>query len=823
MIKTNNINKFYDKGTKNENHVVNNVNIELPDTGLVCILGESGSGKTTLLNCIGKLDTFNNGELEISGKSYSGSVGRAAEQVRNERFAYVFQNYFLIREQTVYENLMLALNLYDIPHEEKVERIDYVLDALDIKRFKKRKVSMLSGGQQQRVAIARAIIKSPEVIFADEPTGNLDEENTVRVMNILKRISKNCLVLLATHEKRIAEFYADRIINVYDGKIVKDFQPEAQDSLMRFDDHDIYLDEYKKENLDSSLFSVDFYSRGSEKIRISIVQEGGNLYITAPDSLRIERIGSDSSVQIKEGSRPKYDRQAAEKQQFSLTKPRARNGSTLSFGRIFSMALNGIASRGGKLAIPIIAMLLTAILCMFAVTDYLTIAELDPTDFITADQRVIDVVVERYGFEGSDEPPAEDALTESTQVFTNAVRSIIESLDASGIDYILFPTINSNTSFTVEGFYQINEISETVRNFSYVPLDYIDESYLIMGRMPENCNEVVVDRWVLDKFLEKKTPTAQAMLSIENFLDRRLHLASRKGRDVTIVGISDTGAPAIYVDYAMGISLCRLGNDATSLEMLAAAYPGLVDEGISTEDTGMAYISDRAENFGMLIRPNIPTMHPTVVGYFPGEYPADFAVNRATFHEWSICLAEDLKSFTIYTYEKEAIKEVLNEGLEENVANIIQLKITDKYTSSMALYRYSRNVKLYTRVLVIGAILGISFVVLYVAMRGAAVQRLREIAVYRLLGIKKRSIISLFAVQILLMSLISTLIGALATAGILHLLSEVKTMNYDFNVTWASVLLTLAGLFIVNLVTGTLPIARLINIPPAQLSAKYDL
>ena len=218
MIKITNLHKFYNKGRKNEQHVLNDINLELGNTGLVCILGESGSGKTTLLNTIGGIDTFSGGVIDIDGKTIKNYNPKVMEPIRNDHFDYVFQNYYLLQDYTVAYNIRLALNRYDIGEEEKEERIDYVLDVLGISKYKKKQVSKLSGGQKQRVSIARALVKSPDVIFADEPTGNLDEENTLRTMSILKNISKECLVLLVTHEKRIAHFFADRIIEICDGK-----------------------------------------------------------------------------------------------------------------------------------------------------------------------------------------------------------------------------------------------------------------------------------------------------------------------------------------------------------------------------------------------------------------------------------------------------------------------------------------------------------------------------------------------------------------------------------------------------------------------------
>ena len=253
MIRVNNLEKYYNKGKKSEQHVLNDVTLEFGNTGLVCILGESGSGKTTLLNTIGGLDDFSGGSVEINGKKITGYSPKIIDAIRNEHFGYIFQNYYILQEYSVEYNVKLALNRYNLTEQEKDERTDYILDMLGILKYKKKLVSRLSGGQQQRVSIARALVKAPDIILADEPTGNLDEENTLKTMMILKSISKECLVIVVTHEKRIAKFFADRIIKVCDGKIISD-APNNATAYQRSDDANIYLKEYEKETINMPIF-----------------------------------------------------------------------------------------------------------------------------------------------------------------------------------------------------------------------------------------------------------------------------------------------------------------------------------------------------------------------------------------------------------------------------------------------------------------------------------------------------------------------------------------------------------------------------------------
>ena len=244
MIKIEKLQKYFNKNKNNEIHVINDVSLEFPKTGLISIIGESGSGKTTLMNVLGGLDDFESGIIKIDDTEISKYNSKQIDRIRNEKIGYIFQNYLLLPQRTVYENLEIVLNMYDLTKEEKLERMDYVLKAVGMYKYRKKSVSQLSGGQQQRVSIARALIKSPSLILADEPTGNLDEKNTIQIMNIIKKISKHTLVILVSHEKNIAYSYSDYLIEVCDGKVLSN---KSFDSVkyQYEDDQTLYLKEYQ--------------------------------------------------------------------------------------------------------------------------------------------------------------------------------------------------------------------------------------------------------------------------------------------------------------------------------------------------------------------------------------------------------------------------------------------------------------------------------------------------------------------------------------------------------------------------------------------------
>ena len=225
-IKVENIVKTFNRHSRNANKVLKGVSFELPDKGLVCIFGKSGSGKTTLLNIIGGLEKADSGKVYIDGECTSGKTDR----IRNAKIGFIFQNYYLEKGYTIAEILRNQMMIAGFKDEKEIaRRTEEALKLVDMERFKNKLGDALSGGQQQRVAIARAIVKGSDVILADEPTGNLDAENTMKVMDILKEISRTQLVVIVTHEVSLIKKYADSHIKIVDGELVEDGEIEETD------------------------------------------------------------------------------------------------------------------------------------------------------------------------------------------------------------------------------------------------------------------------------------------------------------------------------------------------------------------------------------------------------------------------------------------------------------------------------------------------------------------------------------------------------------------------------------------------------------------
>lgn len=203
-------------------HALKNINLSFRQNEFVSILGPSGCGKTTLLNIVGGLDHYTSGDLFIDNVSTKHYTDRDWDTYRNHRVGFIFQSYNLIPHQTVLENVELALNISGIEKKERTKKAKQALDKVGLSGQYNKKPNQLSGGQCQRVAIARALVNDPEILLADEPTGALDSETSIQIMELIEDIAKDCLVIMVTHNPELASKYSTRIISLLDGEVVSD-------------------------------------------------------------------------------------------------------------------------------------------------------------------------------------------------------------------------------------------------------------------------------------------------------------------------------------------------------------------------------------------------------------------------------------------------------------------------------------------------------------------------------------------------------------------------------------------------------------------------
>ena len=236
MLELKDIKKTYNSGDEKV-EALKGINLKFRESEFVSILGASGCGKTTLLNIIGGLDRYTSGDLIINEKSTKKFKDRDWDAYRNFKIGFVFQSYNLIGHQTVLSNVELALTIGGISKKERKSRAIKALEEVGLKEQIHKKPNQLSGGQMQRVAIARALVNNPDIILADEPTGALDTRTSVQVMEILKKISKDKLIIMVTHNPELAEKYSSRIIKILDGVITEDSNPIEEGELQEQKEH----------------------------------------------------------------------------------------------------------------------------------------------------------------------------------------------------------------------------------------------------------------------------------------------------------------------------------------------------------------------------------------------------------------------------------------------------------------------------------------------------------------------------------------------------------------------------------------------------------
>ncbi len=230
MLKLVGITKDYISKDQPIVHALNGININFRRCEFVAILGHSGCGKTTLLNIIGGLDRYTDGDLIIEGVSTKDYKDRDWDTYRNHSIGFVFQSYNLIPHINILKNVEIALTISGVSKAERKNRAMEALKKVGLEGLEKKKPNQLSGGQMQRVAIARALVNNPEILLADEPTGALDSDTSIQIMNLLKEVSNDRLVIMVTHNPELAKQYANRIVKMKDGLLVDDSNPYKGES-----------------------------------------------------------------------------------------------------------------------------------------------------------------------------------------------------------------------------------------------------------------------------------------------------------------------------------------------------------------------------------------------------------------------------------------------------------------------------------------------------------------------------------------------------------------------------------------------------------------
>lgn len=812
MIRIEKLDKYYNKGKKSEQHVLDQVSLELDNTGLVCILGESGSGKTTLLNTLGGLDTFSGGTIDIDGTVLKKYDPKKMEPIRNEKFDYIFQNYYLLQDYSVVYNIKLALNRYDLTEEEKDARVDYVLNMLGLSKYKKKIVSKLSGGQKQRVSIARALVKSPDVILADEPTGNLDEENTIRTMSILKNISKECLVILVSHERRIAEFFADRIIEIQDGKILRDVKNNASGSYERSDDSNIYLREMDKETVDGEGGSFEIYKDRSKlppKLNLTFAWKDDKLYIKNNMDCDILMEGVENGVQMLDAERPKLDMEQVDDFNYDLPKMKSRGKARLAPKEIFRMALENIRLMGKKQAFVIGIMLVTAVLLAVTMVEFMNTIAVDEASVVATDTHYVQMTLVKTASRGR----SMDGMWKAEEYIASTMA------DESHGDPFYVPKVS--VYMTGSGYAQLKNLTQRIQNFSFTSTSHLKSEDLIYGTMPEKYNEVVIDKQLIENTEAQKGPVTSLFTNIEQYVGMTLKVGGMH-KEFVVTGISDTSQSVIYSGQNILLGLTPTGTSIASLEELKAQYPDEYKDVELKDDEVLVRqgLYDSMEEGSNELARGVSMTSYRVVGSFTNDMDVDYIFSEKGCKDIRNELIFSGKVGQIYTDDAAATMKYFQDVYEEKYAGQFDLNLTVPYKDQIKEYQDEHSENMDATNVITAVIVVISLVMVYFTIKSNAASRSEELTVYRLLGISRGSILKAYMLEMILMTSYTSLPAVLITGGVIRFISSIPSLQISMIFPWWSIALLLVGIYLIHIIISVLPVYGILSRPPATLAVK---
>ena len=819
MIKVENLKKTYDRGTRRANEVLHNLSFELPDTGFVCILGSSGCGKTSLLNAIGGLDAFDSGIITTENAEIKRAKSKEMEKERNANFGYIFQNYYLLTEHSVAYNVYLGMHSLNISHEEKLERVSDALSRVDMLRYGKRPVGELSGGQQQRVAIARAIARRPRVIFADEPTGNLDESNTMNICTILKELSKESLIVMVTHETRIATFFADRIITLDSGEIVSDTTDWSRGTIDAGEKDAIYSGEYTEERTNLAKLSVRMLSsEDAEPLDLTIITEKDRIVFKFNDKRVV--LSSDLSCApfLKEGERPVLSVDSFKNHEADDIKKKAENKKEgkkfLGFKLIFKEAKSSVSERKIKRFGLGMFIIILSLMLSLAVADFITVSHINPEDFIEDDSHTLTFSFARG-----------PKLSQNIWTLDGEIEKYVSYLNESGVELTYIPKTNTTFVFKDDTVEQMGTLSMRFPKYTPVELSHLDEATLIAGRMPENYNEIVVDRWILDKAISEDGILQNIIPNREYFIGKTLQ-CDRNFAPV-IVGICDSGEPSIYMSkeglLAIGAGgyevvtfseFKRLSGFDPEYELL----PGqciIMGHNAGTSYFDGAVLSTRS-GYIFTIK---ETIYRTPIST---DIMARIIIPDEDLDGLYDSMISSTNIFTVWTEDKDGVYAYLDKGLPEDMVGMLDIKVADNYSMAYGAYKESSAAKMDTRTIVIASVILLSLIMLYLMQRSKIRDRMDLVTVYRLLGISKRNLMMIFGLESLTTTLKYSLPTIALAYGAIRLISSIEQLGTVLIYPLWGALLTLGIIAVFRLLVAILPILSLNRKPPAQLAANYD-
>ena len=761
-------------------------------------------------------------------------TARSVDRIRNLNIGYIFQNYNLINTMTVFDNVAMVLKMVGIKDEKEIkEKVEYALELVGMYRYRKRYADMLSGGERQRVGIARAIVKNPSIIIADEPTGNLDSANTLEVMNIIKSISREKLVILVTHEENLAEFYADRIIRLRDGKVISDEINRNVEGLDYRIENRIYLKDIKDQRtFGDGDNTIRVYNESGGKMDIDIVISRGNLFIHTHDNTnRMEIVDENSSIELVDDHYRALTAEEAEARRFHAerfvsSKP-LRHASIFN---VFSMLASGfrtVSSYHILKKVLLVGFLISAMFITYAVSNIAGILNMPDERFVQDDKSYVGVVQKKI--------PVSDYLS-------------IES-DPT-VEYALPGDGKINMSMKYDEYWQTSW-GGTMFKGSLSDSGSLAEEDIKYGRLPENRYEVVIDALLLKRAQEENPDMIHAGYKEPEELIGR-HLTLKELPEFTIVGITDKESPCIYASKSLFINM--LANNSTedyyegdyeyyedeeldaaetynedgSITVSAPKASQLIDYALYKDKVQLTDESSWPENdyevlvdsdysksmsIGKVIKTKVNGHKLTVVGHYDSdEVQGKFFVNNNM-----------IKYRLIGESENMTVKAA---GEKEDTVNALKeygVKARDLYKYQKSKYRKSQLSTVRAFLLVGGIIIIISLIEVFLMMRASFLSRIKEVGTLRAIGVKKSDIYRMFTGEIIAITTMASIPGWLLMNYVISKLQNVSYLSNMFICTPQTVLISLALIFAFNLLFGLMPVAHTLIRRPAAILARTDV
>ena len=853
MISVKHLDKYFNKGRQNEIHVIDDMTVELPEKGMTAVFGKSGCGKTTLLNVIGGLDRYSGGSVEIDGKD----LKKDTDGIRNRYIGYIFQNYNLNRTRTAGENVADSLRLCGMKDAAEIDRrVRAALRNVGMENYINRTPDTLSGGQQQRIAIARAIVKNPRIILADEPTGNLDEENTVMVMDLLRDIARDHLVVLVTHEENLVDYYCDTVIELSDGRIAGTRSNEGTDGYVAKSKNDIYLGELDHRTEEGEI-GIDLYGPApAEPVRLKIVNSNGRIYLKVEEG-RVQILDESSEIRLREGVFEEKARESSKSRVDMSELPPVKAEKT---GRLFTFASSvksGYSSnfknrsRQGRVKRP---MLLSVLMIFSAVMVILTAV------LGTSVKKISDI-------NRSYNHNTMYVYTEGAQREKLAAAS---SDPASAIDAMKPYTYPGQSTLTFDGgsFETLGVSAFSQRDVSFsadgtlLPSSLLEGKKAIAGRIDGlKAGEIVISAGMADLLLERSTYSY-----IKDYRDL-LGLSTRvpaSRSDVRLVGIADVSETAFYLnaaDVAESVfSQTNIGIGRAS--WLKVTQPAEGEAVFFTYPYRHAGEFPEKEQYE-ITKSDVLAKHPTVVicgreyrvveVVFRDEYwnrddvaseygyryfyygfllnDSDYAAAAADVAKESDSLVYEDPGFIdnggtsyytmIHSTDIAATEAYIERSFEgENLRD--DAVITPEIFKRQLIADERADIA--SRLISIGVFAAVMCVCMYFMMRSSLLGRVKEIGIYRAIGVTKRNVLFRFLIEAAVLTTLTVFVMYLLTSGALFYLQSLskslsKALWYPG---WMAACL-LVFQYALCLICGIAPVASLLRRTPAEILAKYDI